>query len=697
MNKKAMKVASFTLLLFFVVMLLFSILDKKENLVSEKMFLNQDEVTKTLELKSKDKFIQPMIYNLNKVNNLSFMVHSNEDVKENITINLYNDSDKLFYSQEYIVNEIITIPMSQYELSFLDKYNIEVVNNSNYSINLDVVSRKGNQEKEVVYDMVLNVEGVQVDNHKNMVKVSLIGITLLFILNYLQNRKIINVQIDKTLILLKKYRCVYVVEFILSITTVLLSLYNFIKYTYYADLNILLAIINVLIAMVCIMYIIELLFNANKRIDLYFLVLAIPIGLLYLFFFVPNSIPDEIVHSIRTMSVANFEYSAIPETVPVPSSLTEQIQYNYNVFWKALIESTNYSDLIDRSGCNYNFILYIVPSLGFIIGKIFSLSIMASYVLARMFNFILFLVGGYYIINKTPIAKLFLLVYLLSPMMLQQSISLSADAMVNLVALVSIAHMLYICYTKDRISYFDILFLGTLFIITALGKYVYLPVFGLIFLSFDKLKAMNFKKWIMVASLILIAVIAYYLFNYVFISSSTNEAVNTYIIENNVNPSLQIQHIISHPIAFIRTLYQTFINYGYFYLSSVVIAPLSWLSIPIDGILIYFYFFLIAVSILVDKSKVKFNKINIVWILFLVGLMTIGVLYALYISWSPVGGPLVLGVQGRYFIPVLILVLLLFVGEKKLYLKRPNLMIISGLILVHVLTLSTVFKYFMLS
>ena len=62
-----------------------------------------------------------------------------------------------------------------------------------------------------------------------------------------------------------------------------------------------------------------------------------------------------------------------------------------------------------------------------------------------------------------------------------------------------------------------------------------------------------------------------------------------------------------------------------------------------------------------EKESLKLNQ-KIWMILIFLGL-TLLILTGLYLTWSPVGYNLVAGVQGRYFVPAMILVLLCLINK----------------------------------
>ena len=68
----------------------------------------------------------------------------------------------------------------------------------------------------------------------------------------------------------------------------------------------------------------------------------------------------------------------------------------------------------------------------------------------------------------------------------------------------------------------------------------------------------------------------------------------------------------------------------------------------------------------------------------------------LYITWTGVGEPVIAGVQGRYFIPIMILPLLCFcMKDNHIKLKYDNLIILGGALAVNVLSIIEIAKFFL--
>lgn len=66
-----------------------------------------------------------------------------------------------------------------------------------------------------------------------------------------------------------------------------------------------------------------------------------------------------------------------------------------------------------------------------------------------------------------------------------------------------------------------------------------------------------------------------------------------------------------------------------------------------------------------NNNKSKEINIKIKCIIFIIILLTIGLMFtAIYVNWSPVGNNIIVGIQGRYFLPILFYIFILFSNDK---------------------------------
>ena len=94
----------------------------------------------------------------------------------------------------------------------------------------------------------------------------------------------------------------------------------------------------------------------------------------------------------------------------------------------------------------------------------------------RLVNFILFILVGYYSIKMIPFGKLMLGIYMFLPMIMQQACSLSADAFINMLAILFISYNLKLMYQESDLTLKQRLIYYIIALSLSVCKYVYFPL-----------------------------------------------------------------------------------------------------------------------------------------------------------------------------------------------------------------------------
>lgn len=132
------------------------------------------------------------------------------------------------------------------------------------------------------------------------------------------------------------------------------------------------------------------------------------------------------------------------------------------------------------------------------------------------------------------------------------------------------------------------------------------------------------------------------------------------------NSDLQIAFIKSHPIQYIGVLIKTFfVKTPRLFIT--MIGVLGWQDTRLDFMTYLIYPFLIYFGIKADGFNFKLQNWQkaIIAVTILTGVI---ITYtSLYIMWTPVGNSVVLGLNGKYFIPLMMPMFLLFKTSKAKY------------------------------
>lgn len=114
-----------------------------------------------------------------------------------------------------------------------------------------------------------------------------------------------------------------------------------------------------------------------------------------------------------------------------------------------------------------------------------------------------------------------------------------------------------------------------------------------------------------------------------------------------------IQNIGDTIIVAIRTI----LNQTSFYIESMIASPLGWVDIELPEIIVFCFIIILLLSGLSDRKKYVFSKTE-KRVCCLIAILISGlVLAAMLVAYTYIGSDIILGVQGRYFIPILPLML----------------------------------------
>ena len=351
-------------------------------------------------------------------------------------------------------------------------------------------------------------------------------------------------------------------------------------------------------------------------------------------------------------------------------------------------------------------IAYLVPATGIIFSKIcakiFDLeSVNTAYMLyfARFFSIIFMSFIMYLSIKITPVFKRTFAIFGLIPMVIFLGSVISYDSLLISLTTLALSIILKITY-DDKLKKVPNNYIITLILIGV----VLLNVKGLYFLLYILLflipvkKVGNIKKMTRIALIIILSILAITLVIKIPFLLLPK-------IKTDVNyASKQLNFVIHNPIKYSGILIDNIINQRFFQLSSIV-GVFGLIDTYNPFVIICFtYIWLIMVSIsdgVCDKIKIngKFKILLIIYILFII----ISVYSAMYINWTPainghkIGEADISGVQGRYFLPILLPILLLFSNKKiKRYSfieKIRNNIFMPCIVILLVSTMTILFRY----
>jgi uncharacterized membrane protein len=257
----------------------------------------------------------------------------------------------------------------------------------------------------------------------------------------------------------------------------------------------------------------------------------------------------------------------------------------------------------------------------------------------------LFLIG--LAIRQMPIGKWILLVLAVSPMAVFQAATITPDTISNGIGFLFIAACLRLAQVRE-IGWGEIRRLVFLVFLLFLAKLNLIPLILLPFLLIPPSQFTSRKLYVFLLAMTLVLLLVE-VAGWNWIASRNFDS----LLLEEANPKAQLLFMLGHPFAFLQavlrdlianglTYFQGWINgYGYYY----------WTPPPI--VAAFYLLSLVAVVLIDSTAGLLTKKSQLVFLLvFFAGYAA--TIASLYISYTPVGANQVLGVQGRYFIPLVL-------------------------------------------
>ena len=436
-----------------------------------------------------------------------------------------------------------------------------------------------------------------------------------------------------------------------------------------------------------------------------FLLIAIPVSILYSLFLAPYRIMDETAHLVKNIDLSNGNLITKKDKedkaiVYVPEGVNEIDDKKIKDFAsldKALSEKTDYENLV-RVNPFFTYTVintptpYLLSALGFKIGSLLNLNFYLSMYLAKLFNILLYLVVGYWIIKLIPFGKLFMLVYLLNPMLLQGVSSIGADNFTNLMSLLWISYILYLRFRKEKIKNKEIVILSILMLLVSTSKFIYFPLLLLLLLLKNQYQNHKQKKVIAISillSLILTGISIYIGLGY------DNEFVR-FISGNNIDAIKQLKGVITKPWNFIIGIVMSIYKYHGDYITEFFGYQLGNTDITLMYGAYLGYIIIFIASLFMNKERIELTKKNR-YLLWVTTFILIGCIFGVeYLTWNSVNARIIEGIQGRYFIPFMIIPCILIINDKiKISFKNNQFITVASLLIIHLLNIFVLFRSYM--
>ena len=417
------------------------------------------------------------------------------------------------------------------------------------------------------------------------------------------------------------------------------------------------------------------------------------IGVLYSIVFTPYSAPDEPKHFATAYHLSNlmmFDKEDMKDGYVYMRKSDAEAEWtlcpdaNTYLFATDHMTSTVENEKVLYTGGQVlnvkNIYMYIPSALGISIGRILHLNTVWTVELGRIFSLVFFCIALWCTIKITPVGKNIFACIAFFPMVLEQITSYSYDAFIISGYFLYIAYMLRLIYGEEKIEKKQIAILGVLTLIMAPCKAIYVCAAGMVLLLVKKVSK---KKFILLLGTVFVAIVISNMWanwNTVKNLLGINQPVVVQDVEvetqqetvqqseeEQVPQYYALSDFTNNPkeliMIFVRTAKTSLFSYGV----TMVGYRLGWLEIPVSIIIVMLFIVIAIMSASTVSDKENMVKVHglhrILYICICCGVGILAML-SMLTCWTPKGSEVIQGVQGRYFLPVAVLIFFVFKSNR---------------------------------
>lgn len=412
--------------------------------------------------------------------------------------------------------------------------------------------------------------------------------------------------------------------------------------------------------------------NSMPMVEVVLIIIAV-FGMLFLIIEPPLKMFDEPEHFRRIWGISQGNLSVSTVDGVAANRLPEYIQITFNrisrsivgasqnplqLLWMLFEPAGDASQLSKQVGLtsSYSYFGYLLPALFVKFGVNLGSSALGLIYLARLANLVLYLALTTWAVRVAQIGKYTIAVMATTGLILTQGVAIGVDSMLFAGSFLFFASVINAAYAHvdGRPTVLEIagIVVGAFCILAS--KHVYLPLLGLILLIPPK-KFGSPRNKIVISAIFLIAATVFTLYLQSLITIGSDPRIDY----SNINFDKQLNFVLSHPIATLGIFLNSLFKNAPEYIDQYSSLNSTFQNIGILGI--------IQIITVVFFSWVesrdfwgKASRIDNIIVILVVMLTLFFTFFPLYLTWTPVGADSVNGIQGRYFAPIITLLLLFF-------------------------------------
>ncbi len=432
-----------------------------------------------------------------------------------------------------------------------------------------------------------------------------------------------------------------------------------------------------------------------------FLWLALLLGVLYILITPPLQVPDEINHFLRAYQITQGEFMASQVENRLGGKLPASLR-EFSLIWERVIADTGATSSLQElqqalaieigseqiwydfpnTGI-YSFVNYLPQAIGIILIRPFTSSVLVIYYSSRIISLTFWVILSFLAIQTIPGKKWTLFALAMLPMSLYINSSISADMPINALSMLWIAYVLKLLKQPVKLKNRDYLFLFLFAALIPHLKLVYLPLILMsLLLPTQRFNGARARVIVLALMAVVCTLSTWWSMmvvdnQYIPYEAYSKDAGWVHLAEGS-DKNAQLAHIVKHPLAYggvlVKSISESFNMWfkGY-------IGTFGWLEFGFPFWLCLLVWIALIFISLTDRD-LKLSCRNIFWIMGILVLMLISVITSQYAIWVPVGGSMVTNLQGRYFIPVFLLLWLVIPARFNFnHVPGTSLMLVLGI------------------
>lgn len=412
-------------------------------------------------------------------------------------------------------------------------------------------------------------------------------------------------------------------------------------------------------------------------IEYLYIIIAVVVGTIYFILIPLGQAPDEYTHIETAYDVANvvlgYEHGTdiemrncdLEDTI-ITNDYRREI---YDIYMDRLLHDHNISDtgsgMFGDTPLSTNRYLYYPAALGMIIGRLLKLGTIPMMFIGAVFNYIVYVIVTFYSIKKIPFGKTMILLFSILPITMQQVTSYSYDSGILTLSVLIFAMAIRVAYAENlQKRDFIILAIASILIAPVKnGAYFFIILLNLLPLArFRKTNKKRFRLILGImgiSTLMLIFPIVRNMIN----SANGGTLMNGYVSWAD-EPGYTVSYLLGNPIALVEICWNTLIDNFSYYIYTMIGGSLGWLNIDIPWWIIIALIACLFITAMKKENEAFDLKPWIRCLFAIIALYSIAcTAAAMLLDWTPISYKEILGIQGRYFLPVLMPLLYVMRGN----------------------------------